>query len=156
MGGSLYETKEFSRVIHTDFFPIATRSQMEKIKTKQDILNSPFAKNFLRDVLKFLEPSLIIILGKERCRRFEDWEQEVHFEPLESAHEFPNAKYQIGFYSRLNTPVVGLHFKASEQFMGLGKEKGHGAYTSKDSLNTIGQEIMNSLQKQFPNYLFQV
>ncbi|UYP07262.1 hypothetical protein [Priestia megaterium] len=159
MGGSLYDIKDFSRVIHTDFFPIATRSQMGKIKTKQDILNSPFAKNFLRDVLKFLEPSLIIILGKEHCRRFEDWEQEVHFGTLESANEFPNAKYQIGFHSRLNIPVVGLHFKPSEQFIGLGGRtvgngKSHGSYAKKISLNTIGQEIMNSLQKQFPNYLF--
>ncbi|MFY2253210.1 hypothetical protein ACOSZH_25270 [Priestia megaterium] len=159
MGGSLYDTRDFANVIHTDFFPIATRSQMGKISTRQEILDSPFAKKFLRDVLEFLKPSLIIILGKEHCKRFELWEREFHFESLESVNQFPNAKYQIGFHSRLNIPVVGLHFKPSEQFVGLGGKsdengKSHGAYGTKISLNTIGEGILNNLQKKFPNYLF--
>lgn len=64
--------------------------------------------------------------------------------------QFPAAKYQLGFHSRLNAPIVGLHFKPSEQFMGLGggsdqNGKGHDHYATKATLNVMGEEIINDL-----------
>lgn len=62
MGGSLYSTHNKKRVVHTDFFPIPTKSQMSRISTKDNLLESQFAKDFIRDTLEFLSPSLIIVL----------------------------------------------------------------------------------------------
>ncbi|CAG9606571.1 hypothetical protein [Pseudoneobacillus rhizosphaerae] len=156
MGGSLYNFKNYKNVVHTDFFPIATKSQMGKIPSRKELLDSDFANQFLKDTLDFLEPSLIIILGKEHCKRFTNLEHGIYLDSPKVVSQFPNSKYQLGFHSRLKVPVVGLHFKPSEQFIGLGggadeKGKSHGEYAKKDSLDFMGNEILNELKKLFPN-----
>ncbi|MBS4223837.1 hypothetical protein [Lederbergia citrea] len=158
MGGSLYSTHNKKRVVHTDFLPIPTRSQMSKISSKGNLFESQFVKGFIRDTLDFLSPSLIIVLGKEHCSRLA-LGKEFSFNNAESIKGFPNAKYQIGFYHQLGVPVVGLHFKPSEQFIGLGGNKadlngrGHGDYAKKVSLNQMGNEVLNELKKVFPNLI---
>lgn len=156
MGGSLYATRQHKQVVHTDIFPIATKSQMGKIASRKELLDSKFAKEFLKDTIDFLKPSLIIILGKEHCKRFELLEEKIYFDSTKSINLFPDAKYQLGFHTRLNVPVVGLHFKPSEQFIGLGggydeNRISHGQYATKDVLNNIGKEIINEVKALFSN-----
>lgn len=159
MGGSLYSTHNKKRVVHTDFFPIPTRSQMSKISSKDNLLESEFAKDFIRDTLDFLSPSLIIVLGKEHCSRLAIG-KEFSFNNTKPIKGFPDAKYQIGYYLQLEVPVVGLHFKPSEQFIGLGGNKadlngkGHGDYAKRQALEYMGEEIMKDLLSQFPSYSF--
>lgn len=156
MGGSLYSTDKKKRVVHTDFLPIPTKSQMSRIRSKDDLLASQFAKDFIRDTLEYLSPSLIIVLGKEHCFRLAI-DKEISFEKIKPIKDFPDAQYQIGFYHQLGVPVVGLHFKPSERFIGLGGNKvdingkGHGDYSKKDSLNQMGNEVINELKAIFPN-----
>ncbi|RYI26641.1 hypothetical protein EVU96_19955 [Bacillus infantis] len=156
MGGSLYLTDNKKRVVHTDFFPIPTRNQMGRINLKDNLLESQFAKDFIRDTLDFLSPSLIIVLGKEHCSRLAI-DKDFSFEKIKPIKDFPDAQYQIGFYYKLGVPVVGLHFKPSEQFIGLGgsktdlNRKGHGDYATKIALRLMGEEIMNDLTSHFPN-----
>lgn len=158
MGSSLYSTHNMKRVVHTDFFPIPTRSQMSKISSKDNLLKSQFAKDFIRDTLEFLSPSLIIVLGKEHCSRLA-LGKEFSFNNSKLIKDFPDAQYQIGFYHQLGVPVVGLHFKPSEQFIGLGGNKadlngkGHGEYAKKVSLNQMGNEVLNELKAVFPNFI---
>lgn len=154
MGGSLYSSDNKKRVVHTDFFPIATQSQMGRVKDNKRLLDSKFAREFIIDTLSLLEPSLIIILGKEHCNRFKALEEGIYLDDPRSIPNFPSAKYQLGFHSRLNSPIVGLHFKPSEQFIGLGgmtDENGnsHGDYAKKASLNRMGSEVLNQLKLVF-------
>jgi len=154
MGGSLYNLKQYRNVIHTDFLPIATKSQMGRISSRKELLDSDFANQFLKDTLDFLKPSLIIILGKEHCKRFALIEHGIYFDSPKLIDRFPDAKYQLGFHSRLNVPVLGLNFKPSEQFIALGggvdaNGKSHGEYATKEALNEMGVEIINELQKLF-------
>ncbi|NEU30584.1 hypothetical protein GN156_07270 [bacterium LRH843] len=159
MGGSLYSTPNKKRVVHTDFFPIPTRSQMSRISSKDSLLGSPFAQEFLQKTLDFLSPSLIIVLGKEHCSRLA-LEKEFNFEEIKLIKDYPGAKYQIGFYPQLGVPVVGLHFKPSEQFIGLGGNKtdlngkGHGNYATKKALRFMGEEIMKDLVNHYPTCNF--
>lgn len=156
MGGSLYSTYNKKRVVHTDFFPIPTMSQMSRISSKDKLLESQFAKDFIQDTLDFLCPSLIIVLGKEHCSRLA-LGKEFSFNNAKSIKGFPDAKYQIGFYHQLGIPVIGLHFKPSERFIALGGNKvdingkGHGDYSKKDSLNQMGIEVFHELNTVFPN-----
>ncbi|MCM3116304.1 hypothetical protein M3610_13445 [Neobacillus sp. MER 74] len=159
MGGSLYLTHTRKRVVHTDFFPIPTRSQMSRLSSKNNLLESQFANDFIRETLDFLSPSLIIVLGKEHCSRL-SLEKEYSFEKIKSIKDYPDAQYQIGFYHKIGVPVVGLHFKPSEQFIGLGGNKvdsngkGHGEYAKRQSLVHMGEEIMKDLIKLFPSSSF--
>jgi len=158
MGGSLYSNYNKKRVVHTDFFPVPTRSQMGRISSKDNLLESQFAMDFVRDTLDFLSPSLIIVLGKEHCSRLV-LGKEFSFNNAKPIKDFPDAQYQIGFYHQLGVPVVGLHFKPSEQFIGLGGKKAdlngksHGEYAKKVSLNQMGNEILNELKAIFPNLI---
>lgn len=158
MGGSLYSTYNKKRVVHTDFFPIPTRSQMSRISLKNNLLESQFAKDFIQDTLDFLCPSLIIVLGKEHCSRLA-LGKEFSFNNTKALRDFPDAQYQIGFYHQLGVPVVGLHFKPSEQFVGLGGSKadlngkGHGDYAKKVSLNQMGNEVISEVKAVFPNFI---
>ncbi|MCM3478945.1 hypothetical protein [Caldibacillus thermoamylovorans] len=159
MGASLYTTNNKKRVVHTDFFPIATRSQMSRISAKDKLLESQFVKDFIRDTIDFLNPSLIIVLGKEHCSRLA-LEREFSFDEIKQIKDFPDAQYQIGFYHELGVPVVGLHFKPSEQFIGLGGNKidsngkGHGEYAKRQALVHMGEEIMKDLQSLFKSSSF--
>lgn len=159
MGGSFYSASlNKNRVVHTDFFPLPTRNQMSRISSKDSLLESNFAKEFIRDTLEFLNPSLIIVLGKEHCSRLVLEKDVVFFGEIKHIKEFPDARYQIGIYSALGVPVVGLHFKPSEQFIGLGGSKvdvygkGHGEYAKKISLIEMGTEIMKELKVIFPGH----
>ncbi|MDQ0484303.1 hypothetical protein [Guptibacillus hwajinpoensis] len=146
MGGSFYNSSSYKPVIHMDLFPFPTRKQIGRMKEKEELLNSDFVKNSVIDLLAFLEPSLIIILGKEHCERIERVEKETYLREVQFLSDFPDAAYQIGYYSLKKIPLLGLHFKPSEQFIGLGSKRdanglSHGTYGSSASLTYIGEQI---------------
>ncbi|MBU5267385.1 hypothetical protein [Virgibacillus proomii] len=129
------------------------------IQNNKKLLDSDFARGFLIDILNLLEPSLIIVLGKEHCNRIQFLEEGIYLDNPKSLQNFPSAKYQIGYHYRLNSPILGLHFKPSEQFIGLGGGRdmnglSFGKYATKESLNIMGKEIMTELKKVFQNHPF--
>ncbi|MBN8209892.1 hypothetical protein JI666_14140 [Bacillus sp. NTK071] len=152
MGGSFYDANAYTRVIHMDLFPFPTRKQIGRMKGKEELLNSDFVKNSVVDLLAFLEPSLIIIVGKEHCERILRFEKETYFGGVQFSSDFPDAAYQIGYYSSEKIPLLGLHFKPSEQLIGLGSKRdvnglSHGSYGSSASLRVIGEQIRQHAKK---------
>ncbi|TKD69289.1 hypothetical protein [Pseudalkalibacillus hwajinpoensis] len=150
MGGSFYNSNEYTPVIHMDLFPIPTRKQMGRIKLKEELLNSDFVSNSLVDLLAFLKPSLIIVLGKEHCERIVHSQNETYLGDVKFPRDFPDAAYQVGYYSTNKIPLLGLHFKPSEQFIGLGSKRdgnglSHGTYGSSASLKLIGEQIRKDI-----------
>ncbi|MTH54714.1 hypothetical protein GKZ89_15025 [Bacillus mangrovi] len=153
LGGSFYSSNHHP-VIHSDLFPYATRTHMGRLKEKVQLLNSPFTREFLQAKLEFLKPSLIVFLGKEHCSMVQGQGWGIEFEPEQAASSYPSARWQEGFYSKLDIPVLGLHFKPSEQFLGLGGstdslQKSHGTYGTRAALTEIGQEIKEKAKKAF-------
>ncbi|WP_249292264.1 hypothetical protein [Metabacillus flavus] len=151
LGGSFYGAPHFKNVIHSDIFPFATKTHMGRIKEKLRLLRSDFAKEFLREKLDFLKPSMVILLGKEHCSLMETLEPGIEFGEHKTIDRYPSALFQLGFHSRLGIPLIGLHFKPSEQFLGLGggqdkNGQSHGKYGTKAALNEIGSEIALNLK----------
>lgn len=154
MGGSFYNLQNSHNVIHTDFFPIATTKQMSRVKNRENLMDSSFSKEVLKEVLIAIKPSLIIILGRENCTRFKLLDQSISFQSPTSIKDFPDANYQLGYHTDLKTPIIGLHFKPSEQFLGLGggndrNSLNHGKYATKSTLNKMGKEISNVLTNSY-------
>lgn len=152
MGGSFYHSSSYTRVIHMDLFPFPTRKQIGRMKEKEELLNSEFVQNSVVDLLAFLDPSLIIVLGKEHCERIICAEKETYLGDVQFLSEFPDAAYQLGHYSSKKIPLLGLHFKPSEQFIGLGSKRdinglSHGTYGSSASLTCIGEQIRQHAKK---------
>ncbi|KZZ85341.1 hypothetical protein [Bacillus sp. SJS] len=151
MGGSFYGSPHLQNVVHSDFFPFATRTHMGRIKKKLSLLGSDFSREFLQEKLEFLRPGMVILLGREHCALFERVEPGIEFDPPKAIEPYPSAAYQLGFHSRLGIPLLGLHFKPSEQFLGLGggqdkNGQSHGKYGTKAALNEIGSEIARNLK----------
>ncbi|AZB41059.1 hypothetical protein CEF21_01160 [Bacillus sp. FJAT-42376] len=151
LGGSFYGSPGFKNVIHSDFFPFATRTHMGRIKEKLKLLGSDFSREFLQEKLEFLRPSMVILLGREHCALFEKAEPGIKFDPPKALEPYPGAAYQTGFHQRLRIPLLGLHFKPSEQFLGLGggqdkNGQSHGKYGTKAALNELGRAIARDLQ----------
>jgi len=156
MGRSLYSSNGKKGVIHTDFFPIATKNQMSKIKSNHFLLDSKFAMDFLNETLNLLDPSLLIVLGRDHCIRIQNVDDSIRFGEIKSIKEYPLAQYQIGFSSTRNIPIVGVHFKPSEQMLGLGNKidsngNKSSEYVRRTTVNQIGTEIMNNLKERYPN-----
>jgi len=64
--------------------------------------------------------------------------------------DYPDAIFQVGVSSRFQVPVIGLHFKPSEQFIGLGNRKdengvSHGTYGSAEHLRQIGMIVLEKV-----------
>ncbi|MGD6816381.1 hypothetical protein ACQCVE_04790 [Metabacillus sp. 113a] len=153
MGGSFYSLDGYQSVIHSDLFPIATKTHMGRIKQKKELLGSAFSMAFFEDKLKFLNPNLIILQGREHCQLLE--RHGIQFSDPVRIERYPGAAWQTGFHSNLGIPVLGLHFKPSEQFLGLGggmdrDYRSHGKYGTKQALNEIGSEVWENLSAVFP------
>ncbi|MBX4340962.1 hypothetical protein K4G93_22805, partial [Mycobacterium tuberculosis] len=70
MGGSFYGSPRLQSVVHSDFFPFATRTHMGRIKEKLSLLGSDFSREFMQKKLEFLRPGMVILLGREHCALF--------------------------------------------------------------------------------------
>ncbi|MBA2174899.1 hypothetical protein H0266_08340 [Halobacillus locisalis] len=145
MGASFYPTNSYTSAVHVDYFPLATRRQMGKIKGKDTLLDATETRDLLTRTLDFLQPDLVVVLGLEHCGRFRD----LSGCKVESVEGYPSARYQIGCYQRLGVPLIGLHFKPSEVFLGLGggadeNGRNHGTYAGEEALRFMGESIAAS------------
>ncbi len=150
LGASFYE-KTFDPVIHLDFFPFPTHHYMGAIKERSVLEDSPFGQTFLLRLLELFSIKGIILLGKEHTGRFAKLEPDIDWTTYRPT-DYPNAIFQVGFSSRFQVPVVGLHFKPSEQFIGLGNRKdengvSHGTYGSAEHLRQIGKIVREKVVK---------
>ena len=153
LGGSFYASDHYTPVVHMDVFPYATYKKMGQIPSKEKWLQSDFLHELLRDTLRLLKPSLLVILGKEHCRRLSEKDHLFSLREVTFSTEYPDARYQLGYYSDQRIPLIGLHYKPSEQFVGLGNKQdingvSHGTYGSRAALCELGQELNEHLKSQ--------
>ncbi|MCA0991865.1 hypothetical protein [Pseudalkalibacillus hwajinpoensis] len=153
LGGSFYASDQFTPVVHMDIFPYATYKQMGQIPYKEKWLQSNELNELLRDTLRLLNPSLLVILGKEHCQRLSENDHLFSLKEIMFSTEYPDARYQLGFYSDKKIPLIGLHYKPSEQFVALGSKRdrngvNHGTYGSRAVLYKLGQEVNEQLKSQ--------
>ena len=153
LGGSFYPSDHYDPVVHIDFFPYATYKQMGKIPSKEKWLQSIELNELLRDTLRLVNPSLMVILGKEHCQRLSENDHLFSLKEVMFSTEYPDARYQLGFYSNKRIPIIGLHYKPSEQFVALGNKRdrngvSHGTYGSRAVLFELGQELNDQLKLQ--------
>ncbi|RWZ52235.1 hypothetical protein EQV77_16185 [Halobacillus fulvus] len=148
MDYSFYSSPLKCRAVHVDYFPIPTRHQMSQIRNKEPIFSDKGTKKRLHEILSLLEPSSILLLGKKHCERFSTFlDHDIHEVP-----SYPSARFQRGVYQPLGIPVVGLHFKPSEMFLGLGGGKdrhglSHGSYGRRDVIRFLGETIGRTVRK---------
>lgn len=140
-GASFYEDTS-DPVIHLDFFPFPTQHYMGAIKKRGLLEDSSFGQTFLLRLLELFSLKGIILLGKEHVERFTKLEPEIDWTTYQSS-DYPDAIFQIGYSLHFQIPIIGLHFKPSEQFIGLGNRKdkngvSHGTYGSAEHLYQIG------------------
>lgn len=153
LGGSFYASDQHFPVVHMDIFPYATYKQMGQIPYKEKWLQSDQLNELLRDTLRLLNPSLVVILGKEHCQRLSENDPLFSLSDVMVSTEYPDASYQLGFYSDKRIPLIGLHYKPSEQFVALGNKRdrngvSHGTYGSRAVLYKLGQEVKEQLKSQ--------
>jgi hypothetical protein len=153
LGGSLYGVSGFHPVVHTDFMPFATKEQFSKlIKNNQTLerklTRSSFTKEFLHETLQILEPSMIILLGKQNYSRYLEFDRTYSCKSnsIMSVTDYPEAKFEIGWSKMYESDVLTLYFKPSEQFIGLSR-KVDGSYQSSDGLRKIGEFIKAQLEE---------
>jgi len=122
---------------------------MGAIKERGVLEDSPFGQTFLLRLLELFSIKGIILLGKEHTERFAKLEPDIDwtiYQPM----DYPDAIFQVGVSSRFQVPVIGLHFKPSEQFIGLGNRKdengvSHGTYGSAEHLRQIGMIVLEKV-----------
>ncbi|WP_281658789.1 hypothetical protein [Halobacillus sp. Cin3] len=150
MGASFYQNEP--PLVHVDAFPFPTLQFMGKIKSKEKLLCLPEVTAVLEETLHYLQPSLILLLGREHRRRFADV-YGVSYDSSMNVEGFPSARFHFGTYPTLGVPVIGLDFKPSEPFLGLGSRvdnRGahHGRYGKRESLRDIGAYIRECFLKR--------
>ncbi|WP_026830459.1 MULTISPECIES: hypothetical protein [Exiguobacterium] len=150
-GASLYDTSLLP-VIHTDFFPFPTRRYMGTIAMRQDLEQTAFGQTFFKKLLHLFSLHGIILLGREHTERFRSLDPSITWQAPVTVTNYPDAIVEFGYSAELCIPVIGLHFKPSEQFIGLGSrvdEKGvsHGTYGSTKGLHEIGREVRKKLNQ---------
>ncbi|WP_215146205.1 hypothetical protein [Exiguobacterium qingdaonense] len=137
MGRSFYD--EPASVVHVDFFKFATYEQMGKIKNGRDWLEHPTSIELLERTIGYIKPSRIIVLGRDNCRTF------LGFSTRGQLATHPAITYEIGRHES-GIPMIGLHMKPSEVFVGLGNgydSNGlhYGSYAKREHLLEIGQAV---------------
>ncbi|WP_226582032.1 hypothetical protein [Halobacillus litoralis] len=155
MGASFYshDLPSYSPIVHVDHFPLPTRRSMGQIADKETLLYSTFIKEWMQGMLLFLAPSLIVLLGKEHVRQFE-YAHKVRFNEITHVKGYPSARYRIGQLPDHAIPVIGLHFKPSEQFLGLGGKKdrhgtSHGHYGRSEVIRWFGEQIRKEWEESY-------
>jgi len=67
---------------------------------------------------------------------------------------YPSAQFELGYHATLHIPMIGLHVKPSEVFVGLGNGRDafglhHGSYAKREHLMQIGAAIEASARRYF-------
>lgn len=143
IGASFYESDP--PLMHVDAFPFPTLRFMGKIKRKEEWLRLPEVTDMLDKTLDYLQPSCILLLGKEHRKRFSDV-YPVTYDCTRKVGKYPAARFHIGTHHALGVPVIGLDFKPSEPFLALGSRRDelgthHGRYGTRESQKEIGAYI---------------
>lgn len=140
MNRSFYSSP--ASAIHVDFFKYATHQQMGRLKEGRNWMEHPTSLELLERTIAYLQPKRLIVLGRDNCKVMSG------FTHTGTLLEYPGARYELGRYGALGIPMIGLHFKPSEVFLGLGNGKDinglhHGSYARREHLVRIGQSIDN-------------
>lgn len=148
LGGSFYKARNFHHVVHTDFLPYATKTDYSKLvkrnpELESRLMRSSFAQIFLDQTILLLQPSLIILAGKQNIERYRQFDLTYKSFPIETAPEYPAAKFEIGMSKKYNSKVLGMYIKPSEIMVGLGPK--YGTYQSKNILFKIGTHMKKRL-----------
>lgn len=149
-GASFYDDALLP-VIHTDFFPFPTRRYMGTIAMRQDLEQTDFGQTFLKKLLPLFSLHGIILLGREHTDRFRKLDPSITWQEPVALTDYPDAVVEFGYSAAFGIPVIGLHFKPSEQFLGLGsrpddKGRSHGTYGSTKGLRDIGRQVRQKLE----------
>ncbi|WP_214799455.1 hypothetical protein [Exiguobacterium sp. s50] len=144
MGRSFYD----GSALHVDFFKYATWRQMGRLRTGRQWMEQPTSLDLLQRTIRYVTPSRLIVLGRDNCASFEGF---TYSERIEA---YPSARFELGYHTTLGVPMVGLHFKPSEVFVGLGNGRDvfglhHGSYAKRDHLIRIGAAIETSARRYF-------
>lgn len=144
MGRSLYD----GSALHVDFFKYATSRQMGQLRTGRQWMEHPTSLDLLERTIRYVNPSRLIVLGRDNCAAFNGF---THSERLDA---YPSARFELGYHATLHVPMVGLHVKPSEVFVGLGNGRDafglhHGSYAKREHLMQIGSAIEASARRYF-------
>ncbi|WP_215115485.1 hypothetical protein [Exiguobacterium sp. s80] len=147
---SFYGTGE--PVIHTDFFPFPTKRYMGTIAQRHELEETVFGQTFLLKLIRLFSLRGIILLGREHTERYRTIDQTATWQAPEPVPGYPDAVFELGYSEQFSVPIIGLHFKPSEQFIGLGNRPdchgvSHGTYGSAESLRKIGKYIRSRLEE---------
>lgn len=144
MGRSFYD----GSALHVDFFKYATWRQMGQLRTGRQWMEHPTSLDLLERTIRHVAPSRLIIIGRDNCEAFDGF---THREIIEA---YPSARFELGHHMTLGIPMIGLHFKPSEVFVGLGNGQDvfglhHGSYAKREHLIRIGEAIETSARRYF-------
>lgn len=137
MGRSFYDHP--AAVIHVDFFKFATYEQMGKMRTGRHWMEHPTSIELLERTIAYIKPIRIIVLGRDNCRALNG------FSTIGRLSAYPAVTYEIGRHDS-GIPMIGLHMKPSEVFVGLGNGRDsnglhYGSYAKREHLLKIGEAI---------------
>ncbi|WP_214855208.1 hypothetical protein [Exiguobacterium sp. s166] len=154
LGASLYDGS-LQSVIHTDFFPLPTKRYMGKISMRHELEETVFGQTFFLKLVPLFSLHGIILLGREHTDRFRKLDPSVVWQEPVPLTDYPDAVVEFGYSAELNLPIIGLHFKPSEQFLGLGSRvdengRSHGTYGSANGLREIGEHVRKKLAEFYP------
>jgi len=154
LGASLYDSS-LQSVIHTDFFPFPTKRYMGTISMRHELEQSVFGQTFFMKLLPLFSLHGIILLGREHTDRFRKLDSSTVWENPFSLPDYPDTIVEFGYSAGLDLPVIGLHFKPGEQFLGLGSRvdengRSHGTYGSTNGLREIGKHVREKFEAFYP------
>ena len=121
---------------------------MGQLRTGRQWMEHPTSLDLLERTIRYVTPSRLIVLGRDNCAAFNGF---THNERLDA---YPSARFELGYHATLHVPMVGLHFKPSEVFVGLGNGRDafglhHGSYAKREHLIRIGAAIEASARRYF-------
>lgn len=143
MCASYFEIETKYRACHIDLFPFSTISDFNKIQAivARDVLANNWAKNLVDNIIKLLDPTVLIIFGKSNYNYFCS-----HFNVTKgnstnwtSLNNKGKCDYFITNYNSIK--VIGLS-------VNLGNPKGFDAL----GLNDLGRRLRQELNAIIPNY----
>jgi len=125
LGASLYGTEPIGAV-HTDLIPFATMnnfSKLNKSRLKRDFFECGWASNFFDKLIKYLNPSTIIVFGKRNAKYFDEYYQRIVLNKSFIVNEKQSVKYGISYYDlgHKTIPLVGLSLYLGDPY-GFTKE----------------------------------
>lgn len=137
--------------IHIDFFKYATYRQMGQIRDGRRWMEHPDSLALLDRTIRHIRPERILVLGRDNCVAMRG------FTEKRTIADYPSAVYELGFHLA-GIPMVGLHFKPSEVFVGLGNGVDlnglhHGSYAKREHLLRIGAYLRHEMDRFFSQRL---